>query len=133
MARSSTTRHGNGAGKGPGHGPAKGGGNAPAKPFTAKNQPAPEAKSAGKEVAAEARERIAARVNELLDAQFGRALDPSHPQGHQAAADLLNRVMPPVQKQELTGADGTALGFVIYGEREAEDAEAWQKAHPPPA
>jgi hypothetical protein len=104
------TRRGNGPGHG---GPAKGGGNRPAQPFTAENQPPPEAKSAGWEVAAEIRQRIAERRHELLNAQFARALDTQHPQGHQAAADLLNRVMPPIEKREVSGASGGPLSVEV--------------------
>lgn len=92
----STTRRGNGAGK-------------PAKAFGANNQPAAEAKSAGHAVAAEIRERIAARKNEILDAQFDRALNLEHPQGHQAAADLLNRVMPPESKVQAEVSVGAGV------------------------
>ncbi len=114
-----------GAGAGPGYGPGTGA----ARPFGAHHQPSALAKIIGKEVAAEAKARIADRAMELIEAQFERALDLQHPQGHQAAKDLLDRLMPPEQKQELTGADGRR--FVICGVPEAEDAEAWQRAYAP--
>jgi len=102
MGRTSTTRpKGNGAGKGPGYGPGAG---SSAPPFTADNQPTGEAKSAGKEVAAEIRARIAAQKDAILDAQLARATDALNPQGHAAAVDLLNRIMPPVSKIELSEA-----------------------------
>lgn len=92
-------RRGKGAGTG---GPARGAAtSAKAATFTAENQPPPEAKSAGKDVAAEIRARIAERKEAILEAQLLRATDPSHPQGHQAAADLLNRIMPPESKTTL--------------------------------
>ena len=113
-------------GNGPGHGgPAKGTSSRPA--FTRDNQPTPERKSAGWDVAAEIRDQIAARRGEILAAQFKRALEVSHPQGHAAAADLLNRVMPPIERREITGA----VGSYIVAPSEAEDAEAWAKAHKP--
>lgn len=90
-------------------GPASGAGwGGPAKglpvqpPITAETQPSPEAKQAGHEVAAAIRARIAARKEELVDAQFARALNPKHPQGHAAAADLLDRIAPKTAKVEAT-------------------------------
>jgi hypothetical protein len=131
MARSSTTRKGNGAGHGgPASGAGYGPGAGPAKAFTADNQPAPEAKSAGKEVAAEIKAQIAARKEEILAAQFTRALDPLHPQGHAAAKDLLDRIAPPESKTDVT-TNGERLGYVIMAPAEAEDAEAWAKQHQP--
>jgi hypothetical protein len=133
MARSSTTRKGNGAGHGgPASGAGYGPGAGPAKAFTADNQPAPEAKSAGKEVAAEIKAQIAARKEEILAAQFTRALDPLHPQGHAAAKDLLDRIAPPESKTDVT-TNGERLGYVIMAPAEAEDAEAWAKQHQPQA
>ena len=70
----------------------------PPTPFSSTNQPSPAAKSAGQAVAAEIRERIAARRHEIIDKQFERALALDHPQGHQAAKDLLDRIMPPETK-----------------------------------
>lgn len=93
-------------GNGEGWGAAKGKGK-PA--FTADNQPPSEAKAAGHEIAREIREEIARRRKEIIDAQFARALDLGHAQGHAAAKDLLDRVMPPVAKQEHSGPDGEAL------------------------
>ena len=94
----STTRRGNGAGKG-----------GPARPFGKDNQPTGEAKSAGKSVAAEIRERITERKGEILEAQFKRALSDTHPQGHAAAADLLNRVMPPESKVQAEVSVGAGV------------------------
>jgi hypothetical protein len=111
MGRTSTTRP---KGNGPGHGgpasgaPASGAGYGPgagpAKSFAADHQPPGEAKSAGKEVAAEIRARIAAQKDAILDAQLARATDALNPSGHAAAVDLLNRIMPPVSKIELSEA-----------------------------
>jgi len=111
MGRTSTTRP---KGNGPGHGgpasgaPASGAGYGPgagpAKAFTSEQQPLGEAKSAGKEVAAEIRARIAAHKDAILEAQFARATDALNPSGHAAAVDLLNRIMPPVSKIELSEA-----------------------------
>lgn len=89
-------------GKGYG-GPAKG--TRPA--FTADNQPPAVLKSVGHDVAREMREMIAARRKELIAAQFDRALNPDHPQGHAAAKDLMDRIMPP--KQEISGPEGGAM------------------------
>lgn len=125
MARSCTTfppGRGRGYG-GPATGPGWGAGAGPARPFGAHYQPAPEAKSAGKEVAALVRARVMERAEELLAAQFERALSLQHPQGHQAAKDLLDRILPPVQRQELAGADCAAIGFFISGEPEMTEAE----------
>ena len=109
-------------GNGPGHGgPANGGGNRPARPFSATHQPAPEAKSAGWDVAREIRERIAAKRHEILEAQLARATDPEHPQGHQAATDLLNRVMPPIEKREVSGPDGGPMTLEIEIVRPGQD------------
>ena len=89
--------------RGAGHGgPAKGASVAP--PFAADNQPPGAAKSAGKEVAAEIRAKIAARKDDILEAQLARATDALNPSGHAAAVDLLNRIMPPVSKIELSEA-----------------------------
>lgn len=98
-----------GSGKPPHNGPAR---NQPATgswgtsvnppAWTADHQPSGEAKSAGKAVAAEIREKIAARKDEILTAQFNRAIDNAHPNGHAAAVDLLNRIMPPKSETDLT-------------------------------
>ncbi len=127
--RTKTTRVGNGAGKGPGYGPGAG---PSAPPFTADNQPAPEAKSAGKQVAAEIKAKIAEHKDAILDAQLARAKDAAHPQGHAAAEALLNRIMPPESKTDVT-TNGERLGYVIMAPAEAEDAEAWAKQHQPQA
>jgi hypothetical protein len=103
------------AGRGPGRGgPAKGAGwggpaNGAGRPralFTPDCQPTLEAKLAGKEFAAEARRRVIERLPAILKAQFARALDISHPQGHAAAKDLLDRICPPESRQTIAG-DGS--------------------------
>ena len=100
--RTSATRKGNGPGYG---GPAKGArrGNGRAA-YTADTQPSPDAKRAGHEVAAEIRAKIAEHKDEILEAQLARAKDALNPSGHAAAVDLLNRIMPPVSKIELSEA-----------------------------
>jgi hypothetical protein len=127
--RTKTTRVGNGAGKGPGYGPGAG---PSAPPFTADNQPTGEAKSAGKEVAAAIRAKIAEHKDAILDAQLARAKNAAHPSGHAAAVDLLNRIMPPESKTDVT-TNGERLGYVIMAPAEAKDAEAWAKQHQPQA
>ena len=72
-------------------------------PFGPENRPSGEAKAFGRAVAAELRARVAERAAEIVEAQLGRALDPLHPQGHAAAVDLLNRIMPPETKATLAG------------------------------
>ena len=93
-----------GPARGPGAGPGYGG---PAHglrlPFGPGNTPSGEAKAFGRAVAAELRARVAERAAEIFEAQLGRALDPLHPQGHAAAVDLLNRIMPPETKATLAG------------------------------
>ena len=110
------------AGRGPGRGgPAKGAGwGGPAKGagrprirFTPDCQPAPEAKVAGKEFAAEARRRVIEHLPEILEAQFARALDLTHPAGHAAAKDLLDRICPPESRQTLSGAPDALMAFTI--------------------
>ena len=82
-------------------GPASG---APARaPFGEAPQPAPWTKSEGRRVANEIRATIADRRQALLDAQMTRALDPAHPQGHAAAVNLLDRIIPPESKATLAG------------------------------
>ena len=80
--------------------------------------------------AAEARRIVTERMHEILEIQFARALDISHPQGHAAAVDLLNRIMPPVHRQELTGADGSPTRFVISAQPEMT-AEEWCATYGP--
>lgn len=88
----------------------------PPTPFSSTNQPAPEAKSAGQAVAAEIRARIAEHKEAILEAQMARALSPMHPQGHQAAKDLLDRIMPPETKTDLTsGGERMATVTVVSG------------------
>ncbi len=133
MARSSATRKGNGAGhggaaSGAGYGPGAG----PAKAFTSEQQPTGEAKSAGKEVAAEIKAKIAEHKDAILEAQLARAKDALHPSGHAAAVDLLNRIMPPESRTDVT-TNGERLGYVIMAPAEAEDAESWAKQHQPQA
>ena len=100
--RTSATRKGNGPGYGgPAKGARRGDGRAA---YTADTQPSPDAKRAGHEVAAEIRARIAAHKDAILDAQLARATDETNPSGHAAAVDLLNRIMPPVSKIELSEA-----------------------------
>ena len=93
-------------------GPANGAGR-PRALFTPENQPAPEAKLAGREFAAEARRRVIEHLPEILEAQFARALDLSHPQGHAAAKDLLDRICPPESRQTLSGAPDALMAFTI--------------------
>ena len=82
-------------------GPASG---APARvPFGVAPQPPPWTKSAGWAAAAEIKAEIISRKKEILDAQLARAIDPSHPQGHAAAVNLLDRIMPPESKATLAG------------------------------
>jgi hypothetical protein len=134
MPKTRTTRIGNGAGHG---GPAKGAGwggpaNGTGRPcarFTPENQPAPEAKVAGKEFAAEARRRVIERLPEILEAQFARALDISHPQGHAAAKDLLDRICPPESRQTIAG-DGSPPRFVIAAPVEMTPKE-WSRTYGP--
>ena len=71
--------------------------------FTSEKQPAPWSKAAGWAAAAEIKAEIVARKKAILDAQLARALDPAHPQGHAAAVNLLDRIMPPESKQTLAG------------------------------
>ena len=101
--RTSATRpKGNGPGYGgPAKGVRRGDGRAA---YTTDTQPSPDAKRAGHEVAAEIRARIAAHKDAILDAQLARAKDALNPSGHAAAVDLLNRIMPPVSKIELSEA-----------------------------
>jgi hypothetical protein len=88
-------------------GPASG---APARaPFGEAPQPAPWTKSEGRRVANEIRATIADRRQALLDAQMTRALNPAHPQGHAAAVNLLDRIMPPESKATLAGDDDAPL------------------------
>jgi hypothetical protein len=76
-------------------------------PFGEQPQPAPWCKAAGWAAAAEIKAEIVARKKAILDAQLARALDPAHPQGHAAAVNLLDRIMPPESKATLAG-DGDA-------------------------
>ena len=101
--RTSATRP---KGNGPGYGgPAKGARRGNGRDgFTSEAQPLPEAKKAGHEVAAEIRAKIAEHKEAILDAQLARAKDAKNPSGHAAAVDLLNRIMPPVSKIELSEA-----------------------------
>ena len=71
--------------------------------FTPEKKPAPWSKAAGWAAAAEIKAEIVARKKAILDAQLARALDPAHPQGHAAAVNLLDRIMPPESKQTLAG------------------------------
>ncbi|MCZ8278310.1 MAG: hypothetical protein O9313_08225 [Acetobacteraceae bacterium] len=114
MARNATTyARGNGKGYGgPARGPGMGEGwGGPARgmraPFGEGNHPTGEAKAYGKLLANDMRARIAEHAAEIVQAQLDRAIDPAHPQGHAAAVDLLNRIMPPETRQTLAG-DPTA-------------------------
>ena len=89
-----------GAGMGLGiGGPARGAGT----PFGPENLPSGEAKAFGRAVAADFRARVAERAAEIFEAQLARALDLAHPQGHAAAVNLLDRIMPPESKATLAG------------------------------
>ena len=76
-------------------------------PFGEQPQPPAWSKAAGWAAAAEIKAEIVARKRAILDAQMARALDPAHPQGHAAAVNLLDRIMPPESKATLAG-DGEA-------------------------
>ncbi len=115
----------NGAGWG---GPANGAGRPRAR-FTADCQPAPEAKLAGREFAAEARRRVIEHLPEILAAQFARALDLTHPAGHAAAKDLLDRICPPESRQAIAG-DGSLPRFVIAAPVEMTPEE-WSRTYGP--
>ena len=60
-------------------------------------------------MAAEMRASIAERRQALLEAQMARALNPEHPQGHAAAVNLLDRIMPPESKATIAGDDDAPL------------------------
>ena len=135
MARNASTFP---PGRGPGRGgPARGAGwggpasgaGRPRALFTQDCQPAPEAKIAGREFATEARRRVIERLPEILEAQFARALDPAHPQGHAAAKDLLDRIMPPESRQTIMG-DGSPPRFVIAAPVEMTPEE-WSRTYGP--
>jgi hypothetical protein len=70
----------------------------------------------------EIKAQIAARKEEILEAQFTRALDKTHPQGHAAAKDLLDRIAPPTAQLEHTLTRAT-----ISAEPLTEDE--WLAAH----
>ena len=120
MAATKNPRRGNGAGWG---GPAKGASVAAesiqnAAPFTADNQPTPEAKRAGKLEAIADRDEILERYTAILR-------NPAEtPQNIMGAGDrILNRTEgTPVARQELTGADGGPLASeIVYRWAEPED------------
>ncbi|CAB4156999.1 hypothetical protein UFOVP747_3 [uncultured Caudovirales phage] len=92
---------------GTGHGPGK-----PPAAFSSEYQPPAEAKKAGHEIGAEIRAAIASKRWDILNAQMSRALDPEHPQGHQASKDLLDRIMPPESRVEQDVAITVATGVV---------------------
>ena len=50
---------------------------------------------------------------EILEAQFARALDLTHPAGHAAAKNLLDRICPPESRQTLSGAPDALMAFTI--------------------
>jgi len=83
--------------------------NAPRAAFGVAPQPPAWTKSEGRAVAAEIRRSIAERRQALLEAQMARELDPAHPQGHAAAVNLLDRIMPPESKATLAGDDDAPL------------------------
>ena len=85
-------------------------------------QPPAWTKSEGRAVAAEIRRSIAERRQALLEAQMARALDPAHPQGHAAAVNLLDRIMPPESKATLAGDDDAPLITKIERVRVDRDA-----------
>jgi hypothetical protein len=118
-----------GPAKGAGYGGPANGAGRPRALFTQDCQPAPEAKVAGREFAAEARRRVIERLPEILAAQFERALDISHPQGHAAAKDLLDRICPPESRQTITG-DGSPPRFVIAAPVEMTPEE-WSRTYGP--
>lgn len=118
-----------GPAKGPGWGGPANGAGRPRVLFTPDCQPAPEAKLAGREFAAEARRRVIERLPEILEAQFTRALDISHPQGHAAAKDLLDRICPPETRQTIA-SDASGLRFVISATPEMT-AEEWSRTYGP--
>ena len=101
----------------------------PPTPFSRDNQPSREAKSAGQAVAAEIRARIAAHKEAIIQAQLERALSQEHPQGHQAAKDLLDRIMPPAQSVDVT-TDGQPL---VIERRIIDVANPGHAASVPPA
>lgn len=112
-------RRGKGAGK---WGPARG-----MNTYSTENQPDRVSKIVGHTVAEEIKAKIAARKDEILEAQLARATDIEHPQGHQAAADLLNRVMPPESKVQ---TDVTAR-YVVRAPEKVETTEEWLAKHKP--
>jgi hypothetical protein len=118
-----------GPAKGAGYGGPANGAGRPRALYTQDCQPAPEAKVAGREFAAEARRRVIERLPEILAAQFERALDISHPQGHAAAKDLLDRICPPETRQTIKG-DGSPPRFVISAQPEMT-ADEWCATHGP--
>jgi hypothetical protein len=67
------------------------------------------------------------RLPEILEAQFARALDLSHPQGHAAAKDLLDRICPPESRQTIAG---DAIRFVISAAPEMTPEE-WSRTYGP--
>ena len=48
-----------------------------------------------------------------------------------AALGLLRKTLPDLSSAELSGPGGDAIPFVIFGEREAKDADAWKTQHAP--
>lgn len=75
--------------------------------------------------------RLQAFVLSEEDAQTGRAVEMSKAQVA-AALGLLRKTMPDLAVTQIEAAPGTAAAFVIYGERQAPDAAAWQQDNPPP-
>lgn len=75
------------------------------------------------------------------DGSPGFELNGEHVQRSRARLDtrkwLLSKMLPKVYGDKITqehqGANGGPVEFVIYGEREAKDADVWQQDNPPPA
>lgn len=120
-------RRGKGKGHGgPANGPGYGGPAKPARAYSSEYQAPPEAKSAGRAVAEQIRREIAAHKARILEAQLARAADPNHPQGHQAAAYLLDKLIPP--KQEI---EASVASHVIRAPAEPADATEWAALYAP--
>lgn len=89
------------------------------------------------------RHRDAIRTAMLVKRLQGFALSEPDPQTNKpiqmsrdqmtAAIALLKKTMPDLMATTLEAAPGTAMGFVLYGQPEAKDADEWQAQNPPPA
>jgi hypothetical protein len=79
--------------------------------------------------------------NDWMKREGKSELNGEHVQRSRARIDarkwLLSKMLPKVYgekiSQEVSGPNGAAIPFVLYGEREAKDADEWQKDNPPPA